>query len=177
MLLSLSAFGGPEMHISLFIKQLVHQKKYISESEVLELNSLCQILPGPSSTQTLTAIAFKIGGPRLAFLALMIWILPATILMTLFVVSTNFVNPQIFKFIGPMAIGFVVMAALQMTKLLQKNTKTIALAIISATAAVFFHSPFLFPIVLILGGVISSYWDRANKQQIKRLDLPFVGPT
>jgi len=169
MLLSLSAFGGPEMHISLFIKQLVHQKKYISESEVLELNSLCQILPGPSSTQTLTAIAFKIGGPRLAFLALMIWILPATILMTLFVVSTNFVNPHIFKFIGPMAIGFVVMAALQMTKLLQKNTKTIALAIISATAAVFFHSPFLFPIVLILGGVISSYWDRAEQATAQKV--------
>jgi chromate transporter len=89
--------------------------------------------------------------------------------MTLFVVSTNFVNPQIFKFIGPMAIGFVVMAALQMTKLLQKNTKTIALAIISATAAVFFHSPFLFPIVLILGGVISSYWDRAEQATAQKV--------
>lgn len=163
MLLSLSAFGGPEMHLSLFIKQLVQQKKYISETEVLELNSLCQILPGPSSTQTLTAIAFKIGGPRLAFLALMIWILPATVLMTLFVVSTNFVNPQIFKFIGPMAIGFVVVAALQMTKLLQKNSKTIALALFTALAAVCFHSPYLFPIVLIIGGFVSSYWGKTDQ--------------
>lgn len=162
MLLALSAFGGPEMHLSLFIKQLVQQKKYISESEVLELNSLCQILPGPSSTQTLTAIAFKIGGPKLAFLALMIWILPATLLMTLFVVSTNFVNPQIFKFIGPMAIGFVVMAALQMAKLLEKNLKIVLLSVCSAILAIVFHSPFVFPIVLLLGGIISSYWGRTE---------------
>lgn len=160
MLLALSAFGGPEMHLSLFIKQLVQDKKYISEAEVLELNSLCQILPGPSSTQTLTAIAFKIGGPRLAFLALMIWILPATLLMTLFVVSTNFVNPQIFKFIGPMAIGFVVMAALQMAKLLEKKFKIVLLSLCSAILAIGFHSPFVFPIVLLLGGIISSYWGR-----------------
>lgn len=158
MLLALSAFGGPEMHLSLFIKHLVQDKKYISEAEVLELNSLCQILPGPSSTQTLTAIAFKIGGPRLAFLALMIWILPATLLMTLFVVSTNFVNPQIFKFIGPMAIGFVVMAALQMVKLLDKSLKNIVLCVCSVLIAVFFHSPFIFPILLLTGGVLSSYW-------------------
>ena len=162
MLLALSAFGGPEMHLSLFIKQLVQQKKYISESEVLELNSLCQILPGPSSTQTLTAIAFKIGGPKLAFLALVIWILPATLLMTLFVVSTNFVNPQIFKFIGPMAIGFVVMAALQMAKLLEKNLKIVLLSVCSAILAIVFHSPFVFPIVLLLGGIISSYWGRTE---------------
>ncbi len=171
MLLALSAFGGPEMHLSLFIKQLVQDKKYISEAEVLELNSLCQILPGPSSTQTLTAIAFKIGGPRLAFLALMIWILPATLLMTLFVVSTNFVNPLIFKFIGPMAIGFVVMAALQMAKLLEKKFKIVLLSLCSAILAIGFHSPFVFPIVLLLGGIISSYWGR--KESIPHEPIQF----
>lgn len=79
--IAISAFGGPEMHISLFLRKLVHEKRYVNENDLLELNSLCQILPGPSSTQTLTAIAYKLGGPRLAFLALMIWIMPATVLI------------------------------------------------------------------------------------------------
>ena len=48
----------------------------------MELNSLCQILPGPASTQTLTAIGFRIGGPGLAYLTLLVWILPAVVLMT-----------------------------------------------------------------------------------------------
>lgn len=162
LLLSVTAFGGPEMHISLFMKYLVREKKYISEGDLLELNSLCQILPGPSSTQTLTAIAYKIGGPKLAFLALMIWILPATLLMSFFVVSTSFVNPAIFTLIGPMALGFIVVAALQMSKLLRKDKLNIGLAIAAAVLSVMFHSPVAFPVLLILGGVATVNFGRRD---------------
>lgn len=154
--LSLTAFGGPEMHIPLFLKNLSRDKKYISESDLLELNSLCQILPGPSSTQTLTAIAYKIGGPRLAFLALMIWILPATLLMMAFVVSTSFVNPALFTLIGPMALGFIVMAAVQMSRLLRRDRLNISLAIVAALLSFVFHSPAAFPVLLIGGAVVTS---------------------
>lgn len=161
-MLSVTAFGGPEMHISLFMKYLVREKKYISESDLLELNSLCQILPGPSSTQTLTAIAYKIGGPKLAFLALMIWILPATLLMSFFVVSTSFVNPAIFTLIGPMALGFIVVAALQMSKLLRKDRLNIGLAIAAALLSVLFHSPVAFPVLLIMGAVATVNFGRRD---------------
>jgi chromate transporter len=153
--LALTAFGGPEMHISLFLKKLVNQKKYITEHDLLELNSLCQILPGPASTQTLTAIAYKIGGPKLAFLSLMIWILPATVLMTFFVIATSHVDPKVFRFIGPMAIGFIVFAAMKMTKLLKKNTLCVVLAILGCVLSVVFHTPVAFPVLLILGAVMT----------------------
>jgi chromate transporter len=152
---AITAFGGPEMHISLFLKKLVHEKKYISESDLLELNSLCQILPGPSSTQTLTAIAHKMGGPRLAFLSLLIWILPATLLMSFFVIATSHVDNEVFRFIGPMAIGFIVMAAFNMTKLLKKNSLSIALAVIGCILSVLFHTPVAFPVLLVFGAVMT----------------------
>lgn len=159
--LSVTAFGGPEMHISLFLKKLVSQKKYITETDVLELNSLCQILPGPSSTQTLTAIGYKMGGPKLAFLTLMIWILPATFLMSIFVISTSFVDPSVFRFIGPMALGFIVMAAINMTKLLKKKTLNIVLAIMGCVLSVMFHTPVAFPILLVFGAVMTvNFGDR-----------------
>ncbi|MFM6984661.1 MAG: chromate transporter [Chitinophagaceae bacterium] len=154
--IAISAFGGPEMHISLFLRKLVQEKRYINENDLLELNSLCQILPGPSSTQTLTAIAYKLGGPRLAFLALMIWIMPATILMTVFAISTSYVDQSVFRFIGPMAIGFIVMAAINMSKLLKKKTMNIALALVAASASVVFHSPFAFPVFLIIGAFVTA---------------------
>ena len=47
----------------------------------MEYNSFCQLLPGASSTQTLTLIGYKRGGIQLAVLTLLIWILPACILM------------------------------------------------------------------------------------------------
>ena len=80
--LALTTFGGPQAHLAHFHKVLVEKRKYITEEELMEINSLCQILPGPTSTQTLTAIGFKIGGPNLAYLTLLVWILPAVILMT-----------------------------------------------------------------------------------------------
>lgn len=152
--LSISAFGGPEMHIALFLKKLVHEKRYITESDLMELNSLCQIIPGPGSTQTLTAIAHKIGGPRLAFLSLLIWILPASLLMTFFAIATPLFEQKIFRFIAPMAIGFIVMAAIKMTRTLKKDRLPIILALGSALFTLVFHSPFIFPILLIAGAAV-----------------------
>src|SRR6187402_291211 len=82
LMLAVTTFGGPQAHLAHFQKILVDKRKYLSEEDLLEINSLCQILPGPTSTQTLTAVGFKIGGPNLAYLTLLVWILPAVILMT-----------------------------------------------------------------------------------------------
>ncbi|MCU0392110.1 MAG: chromate transporter, partial [Thermoflexibacter sp.] len=81
-LITISAFGGPQAHLVLFFEYLVNRRKYLSESELAELIALCQMLPGPSSTQTLVAIAYKRGGFKLAMLTLLIWMLPAFIIMT-----------------------------------------------------------------------------------------------
>ena len=170
-ILAVSAFGGPEMHISLFLKHLVQDKKYISHTDLLELNSLCQILPGPSSTQTLTAIAYKIGGPRLAFLALMIWIMPATLLMSFFVISTSFVKPEVFTFIGPMALGFIVTAAFQMFKLLKRDSLNIALAALAAILSIMFHSPVAFPVLLLAGALVTVNF---GKKDFVRNDKPLL---
>lgn len=159
--IAISAYGGPEMHISLFLKKLVKEKRYITETDLLELNSLCQIIPGPSSTQTLTAIAFKIGGPKLAFLTLMIWILPATILMSLFAVFLPHVDSAIFRFIGPMALGFVIMACFSMSKIAKKNKLSFILTIIAVVFSYAFPSPFTFPILLIFGAIMNvNFGDR-----------------
>ncbi len=160
--LSVSAVGGPEMHIALFLKKLVHEKKYISESDFLELNSLCQILPGPSSTQTLTAIAHKMGGPKLAFLSLLIWIMPATLLMSFFAISSQFVNQEYFRFIAPMALGFVVMAAIKMTALLKKGNLHLGLAILACVLSVVFHTPITFPVLLIFGAFMNVKFGDKN---------------
>ena len=52
-LLSLTTFGGPQAHLAHFQKMLVNKRNYLSDDDLMEINSLCQILPGPTSTQTL----------------------------------------------------------------------------------------------------------------------------
>ncbi|NQZ77927.1 MAG: chromate transporter, partial [Ekhidna sp.] len=75
--LSFTAFGGPQGHFGMFLDLLVAKRGYLTEEDLIELTALCQILPGPTSTQTITALGFKIGGPTLAYLTLLVWMLPA----------------------------------------------------------------------------------------------------
>lgn len=166
-MIAISAFGGPAMHIALFIERMVVKKKYLSEAELLELYSLAQMLPGPSSTQTITAMGYKFGGKFLAFLTLLVWILPAFILMSLFsfiyyVLDVN-TAAQTFRFVQPLAVAFVVYAAIKMVRSVA-NTKLDVLLIVMAFvgAALLRHplepyvkTPWIFPVLLGLGGFIS----------------------
>ncbi|MEJ7684233.1 MAG: chromate transporter [Segetibacter sp.] len=69
------------MHFVRMHKLFVQQHNYISEEELLEINAFVQLLPGASSTQTLTLIGYKRGGVTLAAITLAIWIIPACTLM------------------------------------------------------------------------------------------------
>src|SRR5215207_9957743 len=81
---SLTAFGGPQGHFGMMLKTFVQQRRDISEAELLDYNAFCNLLPGASSTQILTLIGYKRGGVWLAVLTLLLWILPACILMGAF---------------------------------------------------------------------------------------------
>jgi chromate transporter len=162
LLLTLSAFGGPQAHIALFQKILVKKRAYISEEELIDLNSFCQILPGPASTQTLVAIGFKIGGPRLAFLTLLVWILPACTVMTLAAIGITYwvddtTLKHISRFIQPMAVGFVMYAAYRIGLMTLKTKTSYFIFIVSAVFCFFVQNPAIFPIVLLLGGLATSF--------------------
>lgn len=79
---ALGAYGGPEAHFGVITEQMVTKKHYLTEEELIELIALSGLLPGPSSTQTIVAIGYKIGGPALGFWTMLVWALPPLILMT-----------------------------------------------------------------------------------------------
>ena len=56
---------------------------------------LYALVPGPSSTQTITAIGYHAGGPILALLTFLVWALPAIIAMALIgVLLTSYMGTQ-----------------------------------------------------------------------------------
>ncbi|CAN5134458.1 chromate transporter [soil metagenome] len=161
LLLAFTAFGGPQAHITLLFDLMVKKRKYLTEEELIELHALCQILPGPTSTQTITAIGFKLGGPNLAYLALLVWIFPAVCLMIAAAVAiAEFQQKDIpiyfTKFIQPMAVGFVAVAAFKISSKVVITKLGITIMIISAIISYFFPSPYLFPIMLFAGGSITA---------------------
>ncbi len=159
---SLTAFGGPQAHIAMMLKTFVHQHPYVTEKELMEYNAFCQLLPGASSTQTLTLIGYKRGGVPLAVLTLIIWILPASILMgalsfLLHYIDKKALDTDIFKFIAPMAAGFLVYAAVVAFPLAIRNTITWIIMIAGTIATyLLFRQPWIFPLLIVLGGVATN---------------------
>jgi chromate transporter len=159
---SITAFGGPQAHIGMMLKTFVQRRPYITEQELMEYNAFCQLLPGASSTQTLTLIGYKRGGIPLAILTLIVWILPASILMSalsflLHYIDKRALETDIFKFIAPMAAGFLVYAAVAAFPHAIRNTITwIIMAISVATTYLLFKQPWIFPLLIILGGLSTN---------------------
>ena len=159
---SLTAFGGPQAHIGMMLKTFVHRRPYVTEQELMEYNAFCQLLPGASSTQTLTLIGYKRGGVVLAVLTLIIWILPASILMgalsfLLHYIDKKALDIDIFKFIAPMAVGFLVYATVMAFNISIKNTVTwIIMSVCAIATFLLFKQPWIFPLLIVLGGITTN---------------------
>jgi chromate transporter len=166
-LYSFTAFGGPQGHMGMMVKTFSQKRKDVTEDELLEYNAFCQMLPGPSSTQTVMLIAFKRGGVPLAIITLLLWVFPAAFIMGLFsflifyfdsgIAQGKSVPLYLFKYIQPMSVGFVFYAAARMMKASIKHIATAAIMVGSLMGLLFVNSPWVFPILLIIAGTISNF--------------------
>ena len=160
---SVTAFGGPQGHLGMMMKTFVDRRRDVTKEELMDYVSFCQLLPGASSTQTITLIGFKKGGVPLAVATLIIWILPACILMSLFSFLIKYIDTtpsglNIFKFIQPMAVGFLAFAAFRIYKTSINNLITFVIMVVAMIITfILFKTPWVFPILIVLGGVITNF--------------------
>lgn len=87
--LGLTSFGGPVAHLGFFHNEFVARKKWINEQEYADLVALCQLLPGPASSQVGMSIGFYRGGVLGAVVAWMAFTLPSALLLVLFALSVT----------------------------------------------------------------------------------------
>mgnify|MGYP000920201586 CR=1 FL=1 len=157
-LCSLGAYGGPEAHLGIFTEQMVARGKYLDEADLIELTALCSILPGPTSTQTIVAIGYRVGGPLLALLTMLVWALPVLVAMTALSFLYRFlagrgISPDVLRYIGPMAVGFIILAAYRIGRKVVKDIPTAALMLFGAVTTYFLRAPWIFPLVLLIGEI------------------------
>lgn len=171
---SITAFGGPQGHLGMMMKTFVDRRRDVTKEELLDYVSFCQLLPGASSTQTLTLIGYKRGGVPLAVMTLIIWLLPACALMSAFSFFVIYFDAKhaglsIFKFLQPMAVGFLAFAAYRIYKTSITNLITflIMLGCILITF-ILFKTPWVFPILIIAGGVVTNF---SNKRFPRNKEL------
>lgn len=174
LLVTLSAYGGPNLHLALYQQWFVEKRKYLTTEELLELYSFCQVLPGPSSTQTIIAIGYKCGGKFLALLTALIWILPAAIILgaiAIFISHFSDLGNDLlhsFRFVMPIAVALVLVSGIQMMRKVVKTKLDIFLAIFAFIAAALLRhplddlvkTPLIYPFVLVVAGLVSYIYRR-----------------
>lgn len=158
---ALGSYGGPEAHYGVFSSILVEKKKYITEEELTEMIGLYALVPGPASTQTLTAIGYHVGGPILAILSFFVWVLPAIITMGLIGVFFTQIDSNdswkpVITYLPAVAVAFIIYAAITLSKKVLKKSKDWVLFGIMLILSLLLagYSIWVVPILLVLGGLV-----------------------
>ena len=154
--LGLTAFGGPQMHIPQFKRRLVDKHKFFDQDTLKDVNAFCSLLPGPSTTQTITVLGLKMGGPMLALMSLVAWALPGAILMSIIALSPKFLGATHLQYMQPMVAAFLAYSVISMAPWIRKSTLNYSIFIAFGILGFLINTPLLFPLGMVLAGIISA---------------------
>jgi chromate transporter len=157
--LGLTSFGGPIAHLGYFERTYVRQQRWLSAEQYGSLVSLCQLLPGPTSSQ----VGFLIGLHRAGWLgALAAWVgftLPSALLMYAFALLAP-TNPglsmqAVLHGLMLTAVVVVAQAVWSMSRSLAPDPPRRAIAVAACVSLLIFHTG-LAQFLVLLGGALAG---------------------
>ena len=79
--LGLVSFGGPAGQLSLLHRELVEERRWLSEQRYLHALNYCMLLPGPEATQLATYLGWLMHGNRGGLIAGGLFLLPSVLVL------------------------------------------------------------------------------------------------
>ena len=79
--IGLLSFGGPAAQIALMHRELVEERRWLSEAAFLRALSLCMLLPGPEAMQLATYAGWRLRGIAGGLLAGLLFVIPGAIVI------------------------------------------------------------------------------------------------
>ena len=156
--LGLTAFGGPVAHLGYFHRTLIVRRKWLDEHSYAELVALCQLLPGPSSSQVGIGFGFAKAGWPGAIAAWIGFTLPSAILMTAFGLGVHHFGSSIPQWLLHglilVAAPVVAQAVWLMSKQLCPDWPRRLIAGAAAVAALWLQPATLQPLLIVAGGAL-----------------------
>jgi len=120
------SFGGPIVHIEFFRKYFIYKKNWLSEDLFNFYLNLSQSLPGPTSSQLCMCIGHKFKQKKGSFVALLGFMTPSFIVMSLLALRVNYLSHTIQKYhsaILAMASLFILDSSISFFKIDQHPRK------------------------------------------------------
>jgi chromate transporter len=79
--IGLLSFGGPAAQIALMHRELVDERKWLTEEEYLRALSFCMLLPGPEAMQLATYAGWKLHGTKGGLIAGLLFVGPGALVI------------------------------------------------------------------------------------------------
>ncbi|MCT4619530.1 MAG: chromate efflux transporter [Marinisporobacter sp.] len=171
-------FGGPMAHIAMMDEELVEKREWVLREEFLDGLAICNMLPGPASTQLGIYMGYLRGGVLGGVVAGVFFIFPAFIMITL--LSYLYFNygtiPQvkgILYGVNAVVIALISSSLYKMGRKFIVDIKGIAIFILSAIAVYILKVNII--VVLIVGGILGILMDYkiVNRKKTYMIAVPF----
>ncbi len=165
--LGLTSFGGPVAHLGYFRAELVVNRGWLSEAAYAELVALCQVLPGPASSQVGMGVGLLRAGGWGLLAAWLGFTLPSALLMFGFALGLDRLNQSGLGSLDGAgwlaglkvaALAVVAAAVSAMAVTLTPDAPRRTLAVLVATLVLVFPYSWVQPLTLLLAGALGWRW-------------------
>jgi chromate transporter len=154
------SFGGPAGQIALMHREIVEERKWLSEQQYLSALNFCMLLPGPEAMQLATYAGWRLHGVRGGLAAGLLFVLPgAIVVLALSMLYGAFGNlpwiEAIFFGVKAAVLAIVIEALLRVARRALKGNVDWLIAGAAFLALYCFDVPF--PLIIIAAGLIGFF--------------------
>jgi chromate transporter len=150
------SFGGPAGQIALLHREVVDERKWLTETEFLSALNFCMLLPGPEAMQLATYAGWRLHGVRGGLVAGLLFVIPgALVVLALSLLYGTFGNlpwiTALFFGVKAAVLAIVIEALLRVARRALKTNVDWFIA--GAAFAALYCLAVPFPIVIIVAGL------------------------
>jgi chromate transporter len=155
--IGLLSFGGPAGQIALMHRELVEERRWISESRFLHALNFCMLLPGPEAQQLAAYVGWLLHGVRGGLIAGTLFVLPGFVVIVCLSAAYALFGEtswlaSLFFGLKSAVLAIVVEAVIRVGRRALKNTAMLAIAAAAFIALFAFATPF--PLVIAAAAVV-----------------------
>ncbi|WP_150271469.1 chromate transporter [Paenibacillus tepidiphilus] len=170
--LGLTSFGGPVAHLGYFHEAYIRRRKWLDERSYADLVALCQLLPGPASSQVGIGIGIHRAGLIGGIIAWIGFTLPSAAALVLFALLLQGLDLGGAGWIHGLKIVAVVIVAhaiLGMGQKLTPDRNRITVAVTAAAVSLMWQTVFTQVILIGVAALIGMKWYAPK-------EIPEAGP-